>query len=99
MKNKQISKYIVVLVLHYFDHFDFVFQLLHVKLESTREQLENKCKQTEVLDATNFDLERELAEQRRENERHQQRIKEYVNISEVTSVLIIRADIFMSSHH
>jgi hypothetical protein len=68
-------------------------------LESTREQLENKCKQTEVLDATNFDLERELAEQRRENERHHQRLKEYVNISEVTSVLIIRADICMSSHH
>lgn len=47
-----------------------------MKLESTREQLDGKCKQTEVLDATNFDLERELAVQRRENERHQQRIKE-----------------------
>lgn len=53
-------------------------QLLHVKLESTREQLEAKCKQTEVLDAMNIDLERELAQQRRDSERDRQRIKEYV---------------------
>ncbi len=52
------------------------FQLLHAKLESTREQLETKCKQTEVLDAINFDLERELAQQRRDSERDRQRIKE-----------------------
>lgn len=49
-----------------------------MKLESTREQLEAKCKQTEVLDAINIDLERELAQQRRDNERDRQRIKEYV---------------------
>lgn len=49
-----------------------------MKLESTREQLEAKCKQTEVLDAMNIDLERELAQQRRDNKRDRQRIKEYV---------------------
>ena len=49
-----------------------------MKLESTREQLEAKCKQTEVLDAINIDLERELAQQRRDHERDRQRIKEYV---------------------
>ena len=47
-----------------------------MKLESTREQLETKCKQTELLDATNLDLERELVQQRQENEKHRQRIKE-----------------------
>ena len=38
-----------------------------------------KCKQTEMLDATNFDLEQEVAVLRRENGKNQQQIKEFVD--------------------
>jgi len=82
-RNQELQSYISVLQKQ-IDEEQADIKLLHVKLESTREQLENKCKQTEVLDATNFDLERELAEQRRENERHQQRIKELTDLYEKT---------------
>ena len=52
------------------------FQLLHAKFVSTREQLDVKCKQTEVLDAANFDLEQEVTLQRRENEKSRQHINQ-----------------------
>jgi len=55
----------------------FSLKLLHTKFLSTREELDAKCKQTEILDATNFDLEQELAIQRRENEKNRQHIKEF----------------------
>ncbi len=51
---------------------------------STREQLDAKCKQTEILDANNFDLEQELAIQRRENEKNRQHIKELFDLCEKT---------------
>ena len=43
---------------------------------AVREQLDAKCKQTEVLDATNFDLEQELAFERHENAKNRQHVKE-----------------------
>jgi len=57
-------------------------KLLHTKFLSTREQLDAKCKQTEILDATNFDLEQELTIQRRENEKNRQHIKKLVDLCE-----------------
>lgn len=39
-----------------------------------------KCKQTEMLDATNFDLEQEVAILRRENGKNHQQIKEFVDL-------------------
>jgi len=60
--------------------FIFFLKLLHTKFLSTREELDAKCKQTEILDATNFDLEQELAIQRRENEKNRQHIKEFGGI-------------------
>ncbi|CAF2141826.1 unnamed protein product [Rotaria magnacalcarata] len=59
-------------------------KLLHAKYLSTREQLDTKCKQTEILDAANFDLEQELTSQRRDNEKNQQRIKELLDLCEKT---------------
>lgn len=82
-RNQELQNYISVLQKQ-IDEEQADIKLLHVKLESTREQLETKCKQTEILDANNFDLERELAEQRRENERQQQRIKELTDLYEKT---------------
>lgn len=41
-----------------------------------REQLDEKCKQSDLLDATNYDLEQELAKQRRENLQNRKQIKE-----------------------
>ncbi len=66
--------------IHFMYQFFFV-QLLHSKYLSTREQLDVKCKQTELLDASNFDLEQELAIQRRENDKNRQQIKEFVNVN------------------
>ena len=43
-----------------------------------------KCKQAEFVDATNFDLEQELAVQRRENAKNRQQIKEFVHAHEST---------------
>ncbi len=63
--------------------YQFLFvQLLHSKYLSTREQLDVKCKQTELLDASNFDLEQELAIQRRENDKNRQQIKEFVDVND-----------------
>lgn len=50
--------------------------MLNTKLLSTREQFEAKCKHMELLDAVNFDLEQELAMQRRDNDKNRQQIKE-----------------------
>jgi chromosome segregation ATPase len=82
-RNQELQTYIGVLQKQIDDE-QCDIKLLHAKLESTREQLETKCKQTEVLDATNFDLERELAQQRRDNERDRQRIKELSDLCEKT---------------
>ncbi|CAF1099821.1 unnamed protein product [Adineta steineri] len=82
-RNQELQNYINVLQKQIDDE-QCDIKLLHVKLESTREQLDTKCKQTEILDATNFDLERELAQQRRDNERERQRIKELSDLCEKT---------------
>lgn len=41
-----------------------------------REQFDEKCKQSDLLDAANYDLEQELASQRRENLQNRKQIKE-----------------------
>ncbi|CAF3003928.1 unnamed protein product [Rotaria sp. Silwood2] len=82
-RNQELQNYIDILQKQIDDE-QCNTKLLHAKLESTREQLDTKCKQTEVLDATNFDLERELARQRRENEINRQRIQELSDLYEKT---------------
>ncbi|CAF0953330.1 unnamed protein product [Adineta ricciae] len=82
-RNQELQTYIGVLQKQIDDE-QCDIKLLHAKLESTREQLDSKCKQTELLDATNFDLERELLQQRRENERERQRVKELSDLCEKT---------------
>ncbi|CAF4602372.1 unnamed protein product [Rotaria magnacalcarata] len=74
-RNQELQSYIDVLQKQIDDE-QSNRKLLHAKLESTREELDTKCKQTETLDAANFDLEQELARQRRENEINRQRIQE-----------------------
>ncbi|UJR26907.1 hypothetical protein I4U23_008217 [Adineta vaga] len=82
-RNQELQTYIGVLQKQIDDE-QCDIKLLHTKLESTREQLDTKCKQTEILDATNFDLERELAQQRRDNERERQRVKELSDLCDKT---------------
>lgn len=82
-RNQELQAYIGVLQKQIDDERNDI-KLLHIKLESTREQLDNKCKQTELLDATNFDLERELIQQRRDTERDRQRIKELTELYDKT---------------
>ena len=62
---------------------------MHSKYLSTREQLELKCKQAELLDASNFDLEQELAIQRRENDKNRQQIKEFVDVNHSKMSILI----------
>ncbi|UJR22214.1 hypothetical protein I4U23_025278 [Adineta vaga] len=59
-------------------------KLLHSKYLAVREQLDAKCKHNELLDATNFDLEQELALQRHENEKNRQHVKELFDLCEKT---------------
>lgn len=80
-RNQELQSYINVLQKQV-DEEQNDIKLLHIKLESTREQLETKCKQAELLDAANLDLERELIQQRQENERSRQRIKELAESNE-----------------
>jgi len=82
-RNQELQNYVNVLQKQIDDE-QCDIKLLHAKLESTREQLDTKCKQTEILDATNFDLERELAQQRRDNERDRQHIKELSDLCDKT---------------
>ncbi|CAF1257812.1 unnamed protein product [Rotaria sordida] len=80
-RNQELQNYIDILQKQIDDE-QCSIKLLHAKLESTREQLDTKCKQTEILDAANFDLERELARQRRDNEINRQRIQELSDLCE-----------------
>ncbi|CAM2719952.1 unnamed protein product [Rotaria socialis] len=82
-RNQELQSYIDVLQKQT-DEEQSNRKLLHAKLESTREELDTKCKQTETLDAANFDLEQELARQRRENEINRQRIQELSDLCEKT---------------
>ncbi|CAF3419969.1 unnamed protein product [Rotaria sp. Silwood1] len=82
-RNQELQNYIDILQKQIDDE-ECNTKLLHAKLESTREQLDTKCKQTEILDASNIDLERELARQRRENEINRQRIQELSDLCEKT---------------
>ena len=50
--------------------------MLEAKCLSTREQLDEKCKQSDVLDAANYDLEQELVAQRRDNDKNRHHIRE-----------------------
>jgi chromosome segregation ATPase len=82
-RNHELQNYINVLQKQ-LDDKQCDMKLLHTKFLSTREQLDAKCKQTEILDATNFDLEQELAIQRRENDKNRQHIKELCDLYEKT---------------
>ncbi|CAF2637392.1 unnamed protein product [Rotaria sp. Silwood2] len=82
-RNQELQNYIQVLEKEIEDK-QCEVKLLHAKFLSTREQFDTKCKQTEFLDAANFDLEKELALQRRENEKNRQRIKELFDLYEKT---------------
>jgi len=80
-RNQELQSYIHVLQKQ-LDDKQCDMNLLHTKFLSTREQLDAKCKQTEILDATNFDLEQELTIQRRENEKNRQHIKKLIDLYE-----------------
>lgn len=54
----------------------FFVKILQAKFVSTREQLDEKSRQSEILDAANYDLEQELSAQRLDNEKNRQQIKE-----------------------
>ncbi|CAF1035853.1 unnamed protein product [Rotaria sp. Silwood1] len=82
-RNQKLQNYIDILEKE-IDDKQCEIKLLHAKFLSTREQLDTKCKQTEILDAANFDLEKELAIQRRENEKNRQHIKELSDLYEKT---------------
>jgi len=82
-RNQELKNYISVLQKQ-IDDKQSDMKLLHTKFLSTREELDAKRKQTEMLDATNFDLEQELTIQRRENEKNRQHIKELFDLCDKT---------------
>ncbi|CAF0926512.1 unnamed protein product [Rotaria sordida] len=82
-RNHELQNYIHILEKD-IDDKQCEIKLLHAKFLSTREQLDAKCKQTELFDAANFDLEKELSLQRRENEKNRQHIKELFDLYEKT---------------
>ncbi|CAF0929439.1 unnamed protein product [Adineta steineri] len=82
-RNHELQNYIHVLQKQ-MDDKQSDMKLLHSKFIYIREQFDVKCKQIELLDATNFDLEQELALQRHENEKNRQHIKELFDLCEKT---------------
>ncbi|CAF0771246.1 unnamed protein product [Adineta ricciae] len=82
-RNHELQNYINLLQKQ-FDDKQSDMKLLHSKYLALREQLEAKCKQNELLDAANVDLEQELRLQRHENEKNRQHVKELFDLCEKT---------------